>query len=69
MKLRINGPVLRRARQSRKWSLREAASYMKISYSHLCHYESGKSQPKLDIVGRLCHLYHLTPNDILTWRN
>ena len=62
----IIGKNIREHRRQRRFSVENLAEYLELSESYIGLLERGDRCPSLKIVYKLCDLYGITPNDLLT---
>lgn len=61
----ILGDNLRISRERAGLSRRQVAEYLPRAVQTIGQYESGKADPSIATLCKLCELYHCTPNDLL----
>lgn len=64
----MTAQVLRELRKGNKLSQKEAAAFLKIPATTYNTYESGRTEPPIEILVRLSHLYN-TPVDLIVQRD
>ena len=62
----IIGKNIREHRRQRRFSVENLAEYLELSESYIGLLERGDRCPSLKIVFKLCDLYGISPNDLLT---
>jgi transcriptional regulator with XRE-family HTH domain len=60
------GKNIREHRRQRRFSVENLAEYLELSESYIGLLERGDRCPSLKIVYKLCDLYGIMPNDLLT---
>lgn len=53
---------LKYARETAEMSQREVARTIGISQAMICQYETGKSEPPIEMIGKLANLYGVSVN-------
>lgn len=53
---------LKKLRQSRGYTQAEVARMLGISASAVGMYEQGRREPDMDLIGKICEVYNVTPN-------
>jgi transcriptional regulator with XRE-family HTH domain len=62
----IIGKNMRELRRQRRFSVEDLAEYLMLSESYIGLLERGDRCPSLKIVYKLCDLFGVTPNDLMT---
>lgn len=62
------GENLKKSRLNVGLSLADVSKQIKKSVSTISLYENDLTQPSLDVLTQLCNIYHVTPNDLLDYK-
>lgn len=60
---------LRKLRQSRGYTQAQVASFLGISPSAVGMYEQGRREPDMELIGKICDLYNVSPNYLVSEGN
>lgn len=59
------GKALKQAREEKGLTRVNLASLLKVQYYNISDWETGRSQPKFDILIQICKALDTTPNELL----